>query len=198
VTDTSVRRPGPLAFLLAALVAVLAAAAAGLIVRGSSSTFTSTALVSIDEPRAVAAAGDGGVIDKLSRIRFKYAGLVPTDKLAAPVAQQLGVPIEQVRGRLSASVHITDLLLRLSCVEPDAGSARRCSDALATSMVAFVAREQSTNGIPPDQRLVMAPVQAAGPAVATGPRRTRTVGAAGLAGALGAAVVLGVAARPRS
>jgi hypothetical protein len=64
-------------------------------------------------------------------------------------------------------------------------------------MVAFVAHEQSTNGIPLDQRLVMAPVQAAGPAVVTGPHRSRTIGAAGLVGALGAAVVLGVAARPR-
>jgi hypothetical protein len=191
------RRPGPLALLLAALVAVLAAAATGLIVRGSSSTFTSTALVSIDEPRAVAAAGDGGVIDKLSRLRFKYSGLVPTDKLAAPVAGRLGVPIAQVRGRLSATVSITDLLLRLSCTEPDAPSARRCSDALAASMVAFVTHEQSSNGIPPDQRIVMAQVQAAGPAVVRGPHRSRTIGAAGIAGALGAAVVLGVAARPR-
>jgi hypothetical protein len=197
VTDTHSRRPGPLAVLLAAVVAVLAAAAAGLIVRGSSTTYTSTALVSVDEPRAVAAAGDGGVLDKLSRIRFKYAGLVPTDKLAAPVAERLGVPIGQVRGRMSAAVHVTDLLLRLSCAEPNAATARRCSDALAASMVAFVAQEQSTNGIPADQRLVMASVQPAGPAVGTGPRRSRTFGAAGLAGALAAAGVLGVAARPR-
>ncbi len=191
------RRPGPLALFVAALAAVLAAGVAGLAARGGAATFTSTALVSVDEPRAVAAAGDGGVIDKLSRIRFKYAGLVATDALATPVAAQLGVPVAKVRGRLSATVVPTDLLLRLNCSGPDGAAARRCADVLAASMVAFVAQEQSSNGIPPAQRLVMGQVQAAAGAVASGAHRGRTLGIAALAAALAASVALGLAARPR-
>lgn len=197
MTDTHSRRPGSLALLLAVLAAVFAAGVTGLAVRGGSSTFKSTAIVSVDEPRQLASSGDGGVLEKLSRIRVKYLGLVPTDQLAAPVADRLGVPIGQVRGRLSATALPADLLLRLSCTGPDAPAARRCADALSASMIAFVAREQASNGIPPEQRLVMAVVQVARGAVRTGPHRGRTVGLALLVGALAAAVVLGVAARPR-
>ncbi len=137
------------------------------------------------------------MIDKLSRIRFKYSGLVATDALAAPVAAQLGLAVGDVRGRLSATVAPTDLLLRLNCSAPDDPAARRCADALAASVVAYVVDEQVSNGIPPAQRIVMAQVQAAGGAVVSGARRSRTVGIAALAGALAASVVLGFAARPR-
>jgi hypothetical protein len=197
VTDMPFRRPGPLLLLLTVVAAVLAAGLTGLAVRGGSTTYTATALVSVDEPRAVAAAGDGGVLDKLSRIRFKYVGLVPTDKLAVPVAERLSQPVDLVRGRLSASASPVDLLLRLSCTEPQARPARRCADALAASMVAFVTQEQASQGIPAAQQLVMAQVQAAGPPAATGPHRSRTAGLALLAGLLAAAVVLGVGARAR-
>jgi hypothetical protein len=117
--------------------------------------------------------------------------------MAVPVATRLGVPVRQVRGRLSATAPLTDLLLHLSCEAGDRTKARRCADALATSMVAYVTREQATNGIPLGQRLVMAQVQSAADPVTTGPTRGRTLALAALAGILAAAVVLGVAARPR-
>jgi hypothetical protein len=195
VTDTHPRRPGPLTFLLAALAAVLAAGVTGLAVRGGATTFTSTALLTIDQPQAVAAAGDGGVLDKLSKLRFKYVGLVPTDRLAEPVAARLKVPVGSVRGHLAAFIRPTDLLLRVSCSETTAEPARTCADALGASLVAYVVKEQTP--IPPAQRIVMTQVQPAGFPARTGPHRSRSVGLAALAAALAAAVVLGVAARPR-
>lgn len=197
MTDPYPRRPGPLLILLALVAAVLVASVAGLAVRGGASTWTATALVSVDEPRAVAAAGDGGVLDKLSRVRLKYLGLVPTDLLAVPVAARLGVPVTQVRGRLSGAALPLDLLLRLSCSDSGPAPARRCADALAAAMVDFTAHEQQAQGIPADQRLVMTQVQQAGPASRTGPHRSRTAGIALLAGLLAAGTVLVVGTRLR-
>ncbi|MGZ6791328.1 MAG: hypothetical protein ACXVGH_00115 [Mycobacteriales bacterium] len=194
MNDVRLRRPSTLALLVAVLAAVLAAGAAGVAAHRSPGSQTSTALLSLDEPRAVAAAGDAGVLEKLSRIRLKYLGLVGTDRLAVPVASVLGVPVSQVRGRLSATASPADLLLRVSCSGP---AARRCAQALATSLVAYVSSEQVTNGIPADQRLEAAVVQDAGPALAPASSRTRTLGLALVAGALAAAAVLAVAARPR-
>lgn len=197
MTDPYPRRPGPLLLLLALVAAVLAGSVVGLAVRGGASTFTATALVSVDEPRAVAAAGDAGILEKLSRIRLRYTGLVPTDLLAAPVAARLGVPVGQVRGRLSATALPQDLLLRLACVEPDAAPARRCADALAASLVDLVAHEQQAGGIPADQQLVMTQVQPAGPPARTGPRRSRTAALALLGGLLAAGLVLAAGTRLR-
>lgn len=197
MTDSSVRRPGPLALLLATVLFVLVAGAAALAARGGATTYTSTALLSLDEPRAIAEAGDGGVLAKLSALRFKYAGLVGTDLLAGPVATALNVPIGELRGHLSAQGSPTDLLLRVSCSLPNATRATTCTNTLARSLVDYVVREQSTNGIPLAQRLVMTQVQGAVGSGSAGPHRSRSIGIGLLAGALAAAVVLGIAARPR-
>ncbi len=191
------RRPGPLSLLLALVAAVLAAGIVGLSVRGGNGTFSSSSLVTIDAPRAVAAAGDNGILQKLSGLRFKYAGLVPTDLLAVPVADRLKVPVEQVRGRLSASLQATDLLMRLTCRGTELAKTRTCAGALAQSLVDYVAKEQADNAIPVAQRIVVTQVQQPVFSIRVGANRSRTIGLASLAAVLAAAVVLGAAARPR-
>ncbi|MCW2499564.1 MAG: hypothetical protein JWN87_1240 [Frankiales bacterium] len=191
------RRPGPLAVLVAVLVAVVVAGAAGVVAHSGPTTWTSTSIVAIDAPKDVAAARDSGVLEKLSRIRYKYAGLVGTDTIATPTAERLKVPAADVRGRLTATALLTDLLLRLSCTERDAAAARRCSDALSASVLDYIRREQVTAGIPAAQRLVVQSVEKAGPALKLGPSRSRTFGLAALAGLVALGSVLLVAARPR-
>lgn len=191
------RRPGPLAMLLALIVAVLAAALTSLVVPTTKAGFTSTALVSLDEPKAVALARDGAILDKISKVRFKYTGLVGTDALAAPVAQRLHLNVEQVRGRLGASALPTDLLLRLSCSGKTAAEARRCANALSASMVAYLAEEQTGYAIPPELQLIAKPVQPAGPGVQPAPRKKRVLALSLFVGALAGALVLALSARPR-
>jgi capsular polysaccharide biosynthesis protein len=197
VTSALPRRPGPLALLLALIAAVLAAAFTSLVVPDTKTGFTSVAMVSVDEPQAVAVARDGAILDKLSRVRFKYVGLVGTDAIAGPVAKKLRLPVEQVRGRLGAIALPTDLLMRLSCTGKTSAEAARCANALAVSVVEFVASEQQSNGIPKALQLVATSVQAAGPGTAAASHKKRVLGISLLVGALAGAVVLGAAARPR-
>lgn len=192
------RRPGPLALLLAGIAAVLAAGVARAVVPSSSTGFTSTALVSLDTPRAIALARDGGILNKLSGVRLKYVGLVQTDVIAAPVAKQLGLPVDQVRGRLSALALPTDLLLRVSCTGADARAAQQCAQALSASLIDFITREQAGNSIPPILAIVASAVQPPGPGVATSSHPKRVLALALLVGALAAALVLGAAARAGS
>lgn len=186
-----------MALLLALIVAVLAAALASLMVPNTKAGFTSTALVSLDEPKAVALARDGAILDKISKVRYKYAGLVGTDALAAPVAKRLHLQVGQVRGRMSAAALPTDLLLRLSCSGKTAAEARRCANALAASMVSYLAEEQTAYAIPVELQLIAVPVQAAGPGVQPAPRRKRVLVISLFVGALAGALVLALSARPR-
>lgn len=197
MTSALARRPGPLALLLALIAAVIAAGLASLVVPDTKGAFTSTALVSLDEPKAVALARDGAILDKISRVRFKYAGLVGTDAIAGPVAKKLRIPVEQVRGRLVAAAFSTDLLLRLTCSGATSAESGRCANALALSVIEYVAAEQQANGIPPALQLVATSVQSAGPGTQGATHRKRVLGISLLVGILAAAVVLGAAARPR-
>lgn len=198
MSDASRRRPSPLALLLAAVAATLVAGLAGVAVHNNRGDLTSTALLSIDEPQAVARSTDGGVIEKLSRVRLKYVGLVPTDRIAAPVAEVLKVPVAQVRDRLSARALPTDLLVRVTCTGKVAGTTRTCADALASTVISYADQEQARYQIPEAQRVIFTQVQPAGEAerAATGPGKT--FGAALLAGGLAAALVLSLTARQRA
>src|SRR3954454_22429394 len=66
--------------------------------------YQSLALVEIDQPRAIAVSPDDGVVAKLSRLRYKYSGLMRTDTFAAPVAQKRGLNVNQVTGSVFAVV----------------------------------------------------------------------------------------------
>jgi hypothetical protein len=197
VNDAPTPRFSPLALLIAAAVAVLAAGLGGVAAHRTTGPLRSTALVAFDEPLAVAAAANGGVLEKLSRIRFKYVGLIPTDRLALPVADLLSVPADQVRGRLSAVAASGDLLLRVTCTGAQPAPTRRCADALARALVTYVDKEQSTGGIPVTQRLVVTQVQPAIPAFRPRTGLARPLGVAALSGGLAAAVVLALALRRR-
>lgn len=180
------RRLPPLVLLLAALGFVLGAGASGLLARSAAPTWQSTAILDIDQPLVVAAATDPAVLDKLSRLRFKYVGLVGTDRVAVPVAQALGEDVADVRPRLSAAAFPQDLLIRALGNGGSADEARRTADALADALVQLVAKEQADDGIPPPQRVEVRVVDVATRAEQIGPSRA-SIGLASLLGGLLAA-----------
>lgn len=183
------RRPSPVGILLAAVFFVVGAAVAGLAARSASPTWQSTAILDIDQPRVVAAARDPAVIDKLSRLRYKYVGLVKTDRIAGPVAQALGEDVADVRKRLDAGAIPSDLLIRVGGTGADPAEARRTSDALAVALADYVAKEQADDGIPSEDRVMVEVVDVAAPALQIGPAR----GAVGLAALFGGGVAGGLA-----
>jgi hypothetical protein len=186
-----------MALLMALMAAVLAAGITSLLVPTTHTGFTSVALVALDEPKAVALAKDGLILDKISKVRYKYAGLVGTDAIANPVATRLRVPIDKVRGRLGASAFSTDLLLRLSCSGATSAEARRCTNALAEAVVQYIRDEQQANGIPAALALTATTVQPATRGFEAAPRRNRVRLLSVLVGAMAGGVVLAFAARPR-
>lgn len=188
-------RPSPVGVLLAAVLFVLGAALAGLLVRSAAPTWQSTAILDIDQPRVVASTQDPAVLDKLSRLRFKYIGLVGTDRIAGPVAQALGEDVAQVRDRLGAGAVPSDLLIRVTGTAGDAEVARRTSEALATVLTEFVAREQADDAVPAAERVLVEVVDVAAPAVQVGPARAKVGIAALLGGALAAGLGLLVTSR---
>lgn len=193
----TLRRLGPLALLVAAIAFLVGGAAGGLLARGAAPTWQSTAVLDIDQPRVVAAATDPAVLDKLSRLRFKYVGLVGTDRVAAPVAKALGEDVAEVRDRLSATAVPQDLLIRVLGTGDSEEQATRTADTLAKAVVALVVREQADDGIPAPQRVQVQLVDVAAPAVQVGPGPGPVVLASLLGGLLAAAVALAVLAARR-
>jgi hypothetical protein len=189
------RRLPPLVLLLAALGFVAGAALSGLLARSAAPTWQSTAILDIDQPRVVAAATDPAVLDKLSRLRFKYVGLVGTDRVATPVAQALDEEVGDVRPRLSAVAVPQDLLLRAVGTGGSRAEAERTANALAAALVQLVAKEQADDGIPPAQRVEVSLVDVAADATQIGPSSPSVALASMVGGLLVAGVVLAGVAR---
>lgn len=186
-------KPSPIGVLLATVLFVVGAAAAGLLARSVDPTWQSTAILDIDQPRVVAAAQDPAVLDKLSRLRFKYVGLIGTDRIAAPVAAELGEDVEDVRTRLGGLAVPTDLLIRVTGTAGSPADARRTADALATVLIDFVGQEQDDDAVPPTEQVQVELVDVAAPAVQIGPARGAVAIAALLGGAFAAGICLLVA-----
>lgn len=184
----------PLAVLAAALAFVVGAAVAGVLASSVTPTWQSTAVLDIDQPLVVAASSDTAVLDKLSRLRFKYVGLVGTQRIAQPVADQLDEDVAEVTDRIGATALPTDLLLRVTGTDSDPETARRTADVLATVLTDFVQQEQADEGVPLPQRVAVQVVDLALPAEQIGPGRGKIGASALLGGALLAGVVLLVAA----
>lgn len=183
-------RFAPVALLAAALAFVVGAAVAGVLAASVAPTWQSTAVLDIDQPLLVASSNDSSVLEKLSRLRFKYVGLVGTERIALPVAEALDEDVEQVRDRLGATAEPTDLLLRVTGTAEDPQRARRTADELATVLTDFVEKEQEDDGVPLPQRVRLEIVDVALPAEQIGPARGQIAVIGVLSGALLAGAVL--------
>lgn len=180
--------------IAALLLGVLAGVGVGYAASRAAPVWRSEALLAIDEPRALAAADDAGVIDKISRLRYKYVGLVPTERIAAPVATQLGRPVGEVRGEVSASASPNDLLVHVYGTAGTSSQARAVATALATELPEYLDQEQTDNAIPTAQRVVLSVADAPSDPVRISPSRHRVLGAGLVAGLVVALLVLLVAA----
>ena len=159
------------ALVVGALVAALLAAAVG----RKAPVYESRAVLSIDQPLAIAASGSGGIVDKLSKLRGKYAGLVRTDVIAEPVARHLGLPVGAVRSSLVAAADDTSLLMVVGARTADAAQSKRLASAAADEVVAYAAAEQQKYSIPKAQQFTFSVVVPASSATSTGGGRSRQV-----------------------
>lgn len=179
-------RWAPLGLLVAAAVLAGGGVAAAAM---SETRFASASSVAIDQVRGIVIAESPSILEKLSRLRFKYAGLIGTREFSDPVAERLGLPTGVVSRALYAEANPASLVMVVGARSSDADTARSIAQAAGEYLVEYVAAEQEAAGIPPELRFEFRVVTPAYPAVALDEPMRR----AGLV-AVGLAVVAGVAA----
>jgi capsular polysaccharide biosynthesis protein len=155
--------------VIAVAVALLAGAVVAAVVLQRDPVYRSAATLAIDQPQAIAASGDVGVIEKLNRLLPKYAALVRTIRISAPVAEATGAPPGQVAGSIGATPLGQALLLLTTAQSGDRAQARELAQATAEQVIAYADQEQEADSIPAEQRFHFELIQAAGPAAKISP-----------------------------
>jgi capsular polysaccharide biosynthesis protein len=171
------------------IVGIVAAVVAAVVVASGQVKYQSVATMAIDQPRAIAASGDAGVVSKLSTLREKYTGLARTQVFDQPIADKLGVNVNAVRAQLFASAPANSLLIQIGAVTGNRAMSQRLAEAASSALTDYVQNEQQNAHIPSASQFTITEVTPAGPGVKVSPTRRRMVGAAGLAGLLGFAAV---------
>lgn len=171
------RNPRNIAILAA--VSLLAGLVVGLIAaiatKHSTPTFQSQAVLEIDQPTAVALSQDDGVIAKLSRLRYKYAGLVNTETFAAPVARKVGLPVGAVLGELYPIVDPATLVIAIGARTHDRTQAQQLANAGAQELVDYTNHEQAALKVPAAAKISFTIVTPAPEASKTAPSHQRIV-----------------------
>jgi len=169
--------PRSLAILVAAsLVAgIVVGFIAAFATRHSTPTFQSQALLEIDQPDAVALSANDGVIAKLSRLRYKYAGLIQTQTFAVPVAERAKLPVDAVVGRLYAGVDPATLIIAIGARAHDRTQAQQIAAAGAQELIDYTRREQAHLKLPANAKVDFSIVTPAPQATKTAPTRQRVV-----------------------
>lgn len=121
--------------------------AAVLTVAARTPTYAAEVAVAIDQVERLSAAEGPEIIDKLSRLRFKYAGLVRTRVIAGPVASELGRGEGEVAGAVYANVHHDSLLLTIGARHGNPDGALAIASSAAEHVVDLAATEQEEAGV---------------------------------------------------
>ena len=180
----------PLSLAVAGALVLIAMVAGYEIAARRAPTYVASAATMLDQPLPVADSQDAGVIDKLARLRLKYAGLVRSDAVVDVAAKSAKVPRDTVAATLIARVDQGSLLLYVGASSTRPGRAVTVANALATSLRAYVEHEQTRAQIAPRDRIELAIVAPARHAQAILPTRRQKLLTAFGAG-LVAFVVLG-------
>jgi hypothetical protein len=163
-----------LAFGAAALLAGLAAA----VTLRAPEQYEATTILVIDNPLALATSGDDGTVNKLDRLRGKYATLAATQAIAAPVAEELGVGPGAVIERTEVFASPSTLGLVVVGRGGTADGATSMADAMADGIVDYVEAEHEANAVPAEDRFTFTVVQPAQSARKSSPSNDRALDSA--------------------
>ena len=180
----------PLTLVIAALLVLVAAVAGYEVAARRAPTYVASAATMLDQPLTVAQSQDAGVVDKLARLRLKYAGILRSDAVVQVAATSAGVSRDVVAATEIAHVDDGSLLLYVGASSTRSARAVRVANALANALSAYVAHEQKAAQIAPRDQValvVIAPARHAQAVLPTQRQKLLTAFGAGLA----AFVVLG-------
>lgn len=165
----ALRRKPALAIVSGLLVAALLAIGGAWSVTRAPTTYHSNAVMLIDDPHALATAGDDGQLLKLDGLRTKYQALVATSLIAQPVATQLHLPVGVVLANVSAVVPYQSLLMDISATGSSPRFAERLAQATASEVSSYVNQEGSLWNIPAQDRYTFVVIEPAKVATADAP-----------------------------
>jgi hypothetical protein len=169
--------------LVLALVLGLAAAGGTVGVMSTRpATYQSQATLLMDEPLAIAASADAGVVLKLAALRPKYAALATTAPVLQAAARRADLPEAAVAAGARVVLAADNLTLESVGASSDAATARTLAQSLAEALSAYVAAEQLSLAVPAYDRLAVKVIDAAGPARKTSPTLHSIVTAAVVTG----------------
>ena len=189
---------GPVALAVAAGLVLVAVVVGYQVAARRSPTYIASAATLLDQPLPVAQSQDAGVVDKLSRLRLKYAGILRSDDVVDRAAATARVSRDVVAQTLVARVDDGSLLLYVGATSPRSDRAVVVANALASALARYVDEEQVRARIAPQDRVQLRVVAPARHALAVLPtsRQKLTAGlAAGLVALVVAAGVLDVLRR---
>lgn len=158
-----------LAVVLGLIVAALLSVTGARSVMGTPTTWSSTAVMLIDDPPALATAGDDGQLLKLDELRLKYSALAGTFLIAQPVATQLHLSLGEVLGSVTAIVPNESLLMDVSATWSTPRVAERLAQSTAEEVSKFVKYEVSVYNIPKVDRYTFTVIDPATAATAHKP-----------------------------
>jgi capsular polysaccharide biosynthesis protein len=189
----------PANLIVALVVAFLVAGLSAAVLLSRPARFESTATVAVDQPSLIASGGDR-VIDKLARLRVKYAPLVRTDLMTEPLAKELGTTPGDLRSSLSATTPIDNLLILVTARTGNRSQSQTYAATTAEFLVRYARDEQVRDSVPSDQRFELVIVDQARPGAKIEPSQQRALAVTLVAGlaAGGLAYVVLQLARPRS
>ncbi len=160
-----------LAVVLGLIVAVLLGVTGARSVLATPTTWSSTAVMLIDDPPALATAGDDGQLLKLDELRLKYAALAGTFLIAQPVATQLHLSLGDVLGSVTAVVPSESLLMDVTATWSNPQVAERLAQSTAAEVSKFVKYEVAVYNIPKVDRYTFKVIDPATAATAHKPSR---------------------------
>src|SRR5690348_3715371 len=147
--------------------------------------YQSTATLAIDQPSLIATGGSG-VLDKLSRIRAKYAPLLTTDVMADPLAKQLGTTPQAVRSSLSTTTPGVNLLIAVTATRGSRAQAQAFAAAAATELATYATDDQTRAAVPANEQFSIVVVDQARPGTKTAPDRAQAIAIAVVVGLIAA------------
>jgi capsular polysaccharide biosynthesis protein len=157
------------------LVATVVGLAAAYATAKGTPRYQSLALVEVDQPRAIAISPDDGIIAKLSRLRYKYAGLIRTETFEAPVAKKLNLGVGVIASSLFVRIDPSSLLIGVGAHSSNPAEAQRIADAAAQGVVDYAGKEQAADKIPAAEQVTFTVVTPAVPAMKVSPTHSRIV-----------------------
>lgn len=163
------------AVLVGLFLAFAAALIGGLSVLSGRTTYTSTAVMLINDPYKLATSGQLNEFESLDVLRYKYSGLVRTNAMAGPVATRLGLPVGEVIGAMSTDVPVNSLLMDVTATWSAPSEAQKLAQEMANEVSAYISQEDDSYAIPVADRFTFQVIDRASPGIAHGPSKAKAV-----------------------